>query len=182
MCENDRSRSVSLHDFPRDRHGYVITSEGFFDPPTSRLDENGQGIPYAVFGFGAHMAELVVDTDLGTVRVLKVTAAHDVGRAINPTLVEGQIEGGVAQGLGMALMDRPVIDKTGLPGKFDFTILYAPDETTPGALRRQQIVRAVGVAADLAALRDAAPRGGAPARRLRRRGGLVCCHGGPLAR
>ena len=106
VCENDRSRSVSLHDFPRDRHGYVITSEGFFDPPTSRLDENGQGIPYAVFGFGAHMAELVVDTDLGTVRVLKVTAAHDVGRAINPTLVEGQIEGGVAQGLGMALMEE----------------------------------------------------------------------------
>ena len=104
--ENDRSRSVSLHDFPRDQHGYVITTEGFFDPPTSALDENGQGIPYAVFGFGAHMAELVVDTDLGTVRVLKVTAAHDVGRAINPTLVEGQIEGGVAQGLGMALMEE----------------------------------------------------------------------------
>ena len=44
-----------------------------------------------------------VDTELGTIRVLKVTAAHDVGRAINPTLIEGQIEGGVAQGLGMAL-------------------------------------------------------------------------------
>jgi CO/xanthine dehydrogenase Mo-binding subunit len=70
------------------------------------LDENGQGIPYAVYGFGAHMAELAVDIELGTVRVLKITAAHDVGRAINPTLIEGQIEGGVAQGLGHALMEE----------------------------------------------------------------------------
>ena len=43
---------------------------------------------------------------LGTVRVLRVTAAHDVGRAINPLLAEGQIEGGIAQGLGMALMEE----------------------------------------------------------------------------
>jgi CO/xanthine dehydrogenase Mo-binding subunit len=84
----------------------VITSEATFDPPTSALDENGQGSPYAVFGFGAHLAEIEVDVELGTVRVLKVTAAHDVGRAINPTLIEGQIEGGVAQGLGMALMEE----------------------------------------------------------------------------
>jgi CO/xanthine dehydrogenase Mo-binding subunit len=59
-----------------------------------------------VFGFGAHLAEVAVDTELGTVKVLRVTAAHDVGRAINPTLVEGQIEGGVAQGLGHALMEE----------------------------------------------------------------------------
>src|SRR5260370_40943322 len=52
------------------------------------------------------MAEIEVDVELGTVRVLKVTAAHDVGRAINPTLMEGQIEGGVAQGVGMALMEE----------------------------------------------------------------------------
>ena len=63
-------------------------------------------MPYAVYGFGAHMAEIEVDIELGTVRVLKITAAHDVGRAINPTLIEGQIEGGAAQGLGMALMEE----------------------------------------------------------------------------
>ena len=84
----------------------MLTGEATFDPPTSPLDENGQGIPYAVFGFGAHLAEIEVDTELGTVRVLKITAAHDVGRAINPTLIEGQIEGGAAQGLGMALMEE----------------------------------------------------------------------------
>jgi CO/xanthine dehydrogenase Mo-binding subunit len=100
------SHGLALRDLPLDEHGYVITCEATFDPPTSPLDENGQGVPYAVFGFGAHMAEIEVDTELGTVRVLRVTAAHDVGRAINPTLIEGQIEGGVAQGLGMALMEE----------------------------------------------------------------------------
>jgi CO/xanthine dehydrogenase Mo-binding subunit/aerobic-type carbon monoxide dehydrogenase small subunit (CoxS/CutS family) len=104
--EDGKSRAIALSDLPPDQHGYVITSEATFDPPTSPLDENGQGTPYAVFGFGAHMAEIEVDTELGTVRVLKVTAAHDVGRAINPTLIEGQIEGGVAQGLGMALIEE----------------------------------------------------------------------------
>jgi len=104
--ENDRSRFIDLRALPLDTHGYVVTSEATFDPPTSPLDENGQGNPYAVYGFGAHLAEIEVDTELGTIRVLKVTAAHDVGRAINPTLIEGQIEGGVAQGLGMALMEE----------------------------------------------------------------------------
>lgn len=100
------SHALMLKDLPLDERGYVITSEATFDPPTSPLDENGQGSPYCVYGFGAHMAEIEVDIELGTVRVLRVTAAHDVGRAINPTLIEGQIEGGVAQGLGMALMEE----------------------------------------------------------------------------
>jgi len=104
--EEDKQRGINLRDMPRDRHGYVLTGEATFDPPTSPLDENGQGTPYAVFGFGAHLAEIAVDTELGTVRVLKIIAAHDVGRAINPTLIEGQIEGGAAQGLGMALMEE----------------------------------------------------------------------------
>ncbi|MGB6385886.1 MAG: molybdopterin cofactor-binding domain-containing protein [Terriglobales bacterium] len=104
--DGDKSLVLALGDLPLDEHGYVITSEATFDPPTSPLDANGQGVPYCVYGFGAHMAEVEVDTELGTVRVLKVTAAHDVGRAINPTLIEGQIEGGVAQGLGMALMEE----------------------------------------------------------------------------
>jgi aldehyde oxidoreductase len=106
IIENDKRHTVELDDLPLDQHGYALTGEATFDPPTSPLDENGQGKPYAVFGFGAHMAEIQVDLELGTVKVLKVTAAHDVGRAINPTLIEGQIEGGVAQGLGMALMEE----------------------------------------------------------------------------
>ncbi|HTV58762.1 MAG TPA: molybdopterin cofactor-binding domain-containing protein [Verrucomicrobiae bacterium] len=99
-------RAIALGDLPLDEHGYVITAEATFDPPTQPLDADGQGTPYALFGFGAHLAEVEVDTELGTVRALKIVAAHDVGRAINPTLVEGQIEGGAAQGLGLALMEE----------------------------------------------------------------------------
>lgn len=106
VSEGEKHHVIQLGNLPVDQHGYILTREATFDPPTSPLDDNGQGIPYAVYGFGAHMAEIAVDIDLGTVRVLKITAAHDVGRAINPTLIEGQIEGGVAQGLGHALMEE----------------------------------------------------------------------------
>jgi aldehyde oxidoreductase len=52
------------------------------------------------------MAEVEVDLELGTTRCLRITAAHDVGRALNPTQVEGQVHGGVVQGLGLALMEE----------------------------------------------------------------------------
>jgi CO/xanthine dehydrogenase Mo-binding subunit len=99
-------RTLDLAAMPVDPLGYVLAAQETFDPPTLPLDANGQGSPYAVYGFGAHMAEVEVDIELGTVKVLGITAAHDVGRAINPALVEGQVEGGVAQGLGMALMEE----------------------------------------------------------------------------
>jgi len=104
--ERGQWQTIDLKDLPLDSRGYVVSAEATFDPPTTPLDADGQGNPYAVYGFGAHVAEVSVDMELGTVRVLKLTAAHDVGRAINPTLVEGQIEGGAAQGLGFALMEE----------------------------------------------------------------------------
>lgn len=104
--DGDHSRELALATMPADSRGYVFAAEATFNPPTSPLDANGQGIPYAVYGFGAHLAEVEVDMELGTVRLVSLVAAHDVGRAINPTLVEGQIEGGAAQGLGLALMEE----------------------------------------------------------------------------
>jgi CO/xanthine dehydrogenase Mo-binding subunit len=104
--EGGREQALALADMPVDNSGYVLKAEETFNPPTSPLDENGQGHPYAVYGFGAHLAEIEVDLELGTVKVMNLVAAHDVGRAINPTLIEGQIEGGVAQGLGLALMEE----------------------------------------------------------------------------
>jgi CO/xanthine dehydrogenase Mo-binding subunit len=89
-----------------DARGDVAVGEGYFNPPTVALDADGQGVPYATYGFGAQFAEVEVDLDLGTVRLLAVHAAHDVGRSINPTQVEGQIHGGIAQGIGMALMEE----------------------------------------------------------------------------
>jgi CO/xanthine dehydrogenase Mo-binding subunit len=99
-------RNVSLTELPEQAHGYVIWAEESYDPPTEALDKNGQGAPYAVYGYGAQLAEVEVDLALGTVQVLKITAAHDLGKVINPLLAEGQIEGGIAQGLGMALMEE----------------------------------------------------------------------------
>ncbi|WP_338641712.1 molybdopterin-dependent oxidoreductase [Burkholderia pyrrocinia] len=98
--------ALDLRALPVDAHGYVVAAEESFDPPTTSLDAAGQGIAYAAYAFGAQIAEVVVDSKSGRVRVLKVVAAHDVGRAVNPTLLEGQIEGAVAQGVGMALMEK----------------------------------------------------------------------------
>jgi CO/xanthine dehydrogenase Mo-binding subunit len=99
---------IVLADILPQTNGDVLTGEGTFDPPTTPLDENRQGSPYATYGFGAHIAEVEVDTMLGTTKVLRLAAAHDVGKTINPTLVEGQIHGGIAQGLGLALMEEYV--------------------------------------------------------------------------
>ncbi len=104
--EGDHERVLWLKTMAADPKGYVLSAEATFDPPTTPLDASGQGSPYAVYGFGAHLAEVEVDLELGTVRLVGLIAAHDVGRAINPTLVEGQIEGGAAQGLGFALMEE----------------------------------------------------------------------------
>ncbi|MBL4824840.1 MAG: molybdopterin-dependent oxidoreductase [SAR324 cluster bacterium] len=97
---------IILADILPQPNGDVLTGEGTFDPPTTTLDENRQGSPYATYGFAAHLAEVEVDTLLGTTKVLRIAAAHDVGRTINPTQVEGQVHGGIAQGLGMALMEE----------------------------------------------------------------------------
>jgi aldehyde oxidoreductase len=108
LVAHDRGKTlhIDLTTLPVDADGLIASATETYDPVTSPLDENGQGEPYAVFGFGAQMTELEVDVELGTVRLLRITAAHDVGRAVNPTLVEGQIEGGIAQGIGMALMEE----------------------------------------------------------------------------
>ncbi|MDJ0944818.1 MAG: molybdopterin-dependent oxidoreductase [Kiloniellales bacterium] len=99
-------RRIDLTALTPDARGDVLSGEGHFDPPTRPLDANGQGVPYATYGFAAQMAEVEVDRELGTVKVRRIVAAHDVGRVINPIQVEGQIHGGIAQGLGMALMEE----------------------------------------------------------------------------
>jgi CO/xanthine dehydrogenase Mo-binding subunit/aerobic-type carbon monoxide dehydrogenase small subunit (CoxS/CutS family) len=102
----DGEKRVDLAELPRDPRGDVLAAEGRFDPPTVPLDRDGQGVPYATYGFAAQLAELTVDLELGRVELLRIVAAHDVGRAINPTQVEGQIHGGIAQGIGLALMEE----------------------------------------------------------------------------
>jgi CO/xanthine dehydrogenase Mo-binding subunit len=89
-----------------------ITAEARYDPPTVPLDADGQGVPYATYGFAAQVAVVRVDTVLATVTVEEIVVAQDVGRAVNPLLVAGQIHGGVAQGLGLALMEEFVPGRT----------------------------------------------------------------------
>jgi aldehyde oxidoreductase len=89
-----------------------LSGSGRFDPPTTPLDDNGQGNPYACYGFATQVALVEVDIELGLTRVLKIAAAHDVGRAINPQQVEGQIHGGTAQGIGLALMEEYIPGRT----------------------------------------------------------------------
>ena len=112
VSDGGRTSTLALESLPADAEGMVLRGEGYFDPPTTPLDQDGQGIPYASFAFAAQIAEVAVDTALGTVTVRRIAAAHEVGRAINPTLVEGQIHGGIAQGLGLALMEEYVPGRT----------------------------------------------------------------------
>ncbi len=110
--EGEALRRIDLASLAADADGFVFRAQESYDPPTAPLDEKGQGRPYAVYGYGAQIAELEVDMKLGTVRLVKITAAHDVGKAINPLLAEGQIEGGIAQGIGLALMEEYIPGRT----------------------------------------------------------------------
>jgi CO/xanthine dehydrogenase Mo-binding subunit/aerobic-type carbon monoxide dehydrogenase small subunit (CoxS/CutS family) len=112
VVDGDVRRAIDLGALTADADGIVLAGEGVYDPPTTALDANGQGVPYATYGFGAQMAEIEVDMTLGAVKVLHILAAHDVGKAINPQLVEGQIHGGIAQGLGFALMEEFIPGRT----------------------------------------------------------------------
>ncbi len=86
--------------------GVVPVGAGSFTAHGTGLDPvDGSGSPWQAYVFGTQVAEVEVDTITGEVQVLGIWAAHDVGRVINPRGVEGQIEGGVVQGLGQALME-----------------------------------------------------------------------------
>lgn len=76
--------------------------------PTEELDELGQGNCHTAFAFVAHRAVVDVDPELGLVKVVQIATAQDVGRALNPLSVLGQIEGGIAQGVGLAVMEEIV--------------------------------------------------------------------------
>jgi len=91
--------------------GNPIASVASFNPSNAFLDqETGQGTPYATYAYATQIAEVEVDTRTGFVKVLRVVAAHDVGRAINEDLVRGQISGGIGFGLGQALMENMAFD------------------------------------------------------------------------
>ncbi len=79
-------------------------------PPTTTADENGQGDVHADFAVAAHRAVVEVDPELGLVRVVRVDTAQDIGKALNPQSVVGQIEGGIMQGVGLAVLEELILD------------------------------------------------------------------------
>jgi CO/xanthine dehydrogenase Mo-binding subunit len=90
--------------------GRRMMGQGWYTPPKPSLDlETGQGSPYFVYTYCTQMAEVEVDIKTGEVEVIKIIAAFDIGKAINPTMLEGQIEGGIMMGLGYALMEEVVL-------------------------------------------------------------------------
>ncbi len=95
----------------------AVTADGSIEqwvryrhPPTEEPDEFGQGNPHAGFVVAAHRAVVDVDPELGLVRVVQVDTAQDVGKALNPQAIVGQLEGGIAQGVGFAIMEELILD------------------------------------------------------------------------
>ena len=100
-------------------------TEEYHHPPTQDLDENGQGNCHVAFAFVAHRAVVDVDIELGLVKVVQIATAQDVGRVLNPISVQGQVEGGIAQGLGLAVMEE-IIVKDGKVRNPSFTDYLLP--------------------------------------------------------
>ncbi|MGE0846804.1 MAG: xanthine dehydrogenase family protein molybdopterin-binding subunit [Flavobacteriaceae bacterium] len=108
------------------KRGVVPVGSGSFTAHGTGLDPvDGSGSPWQAYVFGCQVAEVEVDTVTGEVQVLGIWAVHDVGRAINPRGVEGQIEGGVVQGLGQALMEDYQLEN-GVPKTHGFAKYILP--------------------------------------------------------
>lgn len=108
-------KSVEISFLARRIHdkGGTLSWQGYFDPDTIPQDpETGEGVPYATYAFACQAACVEVDVLTGQVDVQKVVAAHDVGKAIHPEHVKGQICGGVAMGVGFATMEEFVHGST----------------------------------------------------------------------
>jgi len=87
--------------------GQMLTTEVFYDPPNELPDfEKGFGNISATYAFGSQGAEVEVDTETGEVKILRMVAAHDVGKVLNPQALKGQMYGALAQGVGYALYEK----------------------------------------------------------------------------
>ncbi len=126
VAGTDRSKSLSdislaayvPHNYPIDELEPGLDETAFYDPKNF------------TFPGGCHICEVEIDPDIGSVQVINFTAVDDVGRVINPMIVEGQVQGGIAQGIGQALLERAVYDNDGqlLTGSYmDYTMPRAHD-------------------------------------------------------
>ncbi len=94
--------AAAVHDTLHSREGRYVMGRGFYNPPTEKTA--------LAYSFGAQVAEVEVDPETGNVRLTRMTVAHDVGRALNPRLVEGQIDGQVFSAAGQILYEHCLMD------------------------------------------------------------------------
>jgi carbon-monoxide dehydrogenase large subunit len=121
VAGTDKSKTLSdislaayvPHNYPIDELEPGLDETAFYDPKNF------------TFPGGCHIAEVEIDPETGVVRMVNFTAVDDVGRVVNPMIVEGQVQGGVAQGIGQALLESALYDRDGqlLSGSFmDYTM------------------------------------------------------------
>jgi CO/xanthine dehydrogenase Mo-binding subunit len=104
-----------------------LSAEGWYITPSTTWDDStGQGDAYVVYAYASNLAKVRVDKETGEVNLLKVWAAHDIGKAINPALAEGQIEGGTLQGIGYALMEDMTANAKGAIRNPEFSTYIIP--------------------------------------------------------
>ncbi len=115
---NDKSKSITIPDLMHRMHEQMFITNG----ARSVNPEH-----YAINSFGAHFAEVEVNTETGKIKILKIVAAHDIGRVLNKKTVENQFHGGIIQGIGFALMEERILDaNTGKVLNTDFHTYKIP--------------------------------------------------------
>jgi CO/xanthine dehydrogenase Mo-binding subunit len=151
----------------------AIADERFVPPPTEPLnDETGVSVPNFTYGYVAEVVEVAVDIETGHIQVGRVVCADDVGKAINPMLIEGQIEGGVVQAYGYAVTENLQVENgrilnprlstylipgiQDIPNKVDSVIIEVPDPLGPWGVRGMAEMPFIPLApAIVAAIHDA---------------------------
>ncbi len=133
FSKTDRETSMPISKLLRSSHfthgGQMMMADHFYDPANENLGRDFKGNMSATYSFGAHGVRVKVDEETGKVEILDYVAAHDVGRAINPLLLDGQVYGGVLMGIGYALTEQVVSDKgkNMNPDFRDYKVLTAKD-------------------------------------------------------
>ncbi len=107
----------------------VIITSHYYEPSSVMQDRQFKGNVSPTYAFGTHVAEVEVDTETGMVRVTRLVAVHDVGKVINPLLIDGQVHGGIALGLGYCLSEELKIHEGRVqnPSFTDYHIMTAPE-------------------------------------------------------
>jgi len=133
FSRKDPEKKIPLGKVLRSAHyssqGTMIMAEYFYEPPNENLDREFKGNMSVTYAYGTHGVEVEVDKETGQVKILKYIAAHDVGKAINPMLLEGQVYGGATMGIGYALTERLILNngRVANPNFLDYKMLTAKD-------------------------------------------------------